>query len=204
MPDLIRAAKALEQMAVVLGIETKSIDSVSRRFHAELRGLATIGFVGEGSILADVRQLVKQAIEDAYFEGLKEGGISPDEMDEEDAQNIVQLNLTQQDYITAFVRAIREARNDRTAQRDILDNRIDLWTASIAAAGQAGLNSAKANEMVIFDGPDGEESCADCQRYKHEAHRRKWFAGKNLLPATPGSALQCGGWMCQHRLASVR
>lgn len=181
----------------------KTIESVTRRFHADLRGLATLGFVTEGSILADMRRLVKNAVEDAYFEGLKEGGISPDEMDVEDAQNIDQLNLTQQDYVTAFVRAIREAKGDRAAQRDILDNRIELWTASVAAAGMAGLNSAKRNEMVHFAGPDGQESCVDCQRYKHEAHRRKWFQGRNLLPATPGSALDCGGWQCQHYLEAV-
>lgn len=168
-----------------------------------MRGLATLGFVSDRSILADARRLVKNAVEDAYFEGLKEGGVSPDEMDVEDAQNIDQLNLVQQGYVTAFVRAIRDAKGDRAAQRDILDNRIDLWTASIAAAGQAGLNSAKRNEMVVFAGPDGEESCIDCQRYKHEPHRRKWFVSRNLLPATPASALQCGGWRCAHYLEAA-
>ncbi len=144
-----------------------------------------------------MRHLVKQAVEDAYFEGLKEGGISPDEMDEEDAQNIVQLNLTQQDYITAFVRSIREARDDRAAQRDILDNRIDLWTASIAAAGQAGLNSAKANEMVVWRLGATEEHCSTCNQLNGQSHRRKWFVSKNYLPRTPGAALECGGFKCQ-------
>lgn len=182
----------------------KSIESVSKRFHADLRNLVTLGFLSDDSILAAMRRLVKQAVEDAYFEGLAEGGVEPEEMDEEDAANIDQLALAQKEYITDFVRAVREAKNDRALQRDILDNRIEMWTASITAAGVAGLNNAKRNEMVIFEGDDGDESCADCQRYKREPHRRKWFAGKNLLPATPGSALECGGFRCQHRLAPVK
>lgn len=177
-------------------IGSKSIDQVSRRFHADLRGLATLGFVTDGSILADTRRLVKTAVEDAYFEGLKEGGVSPDEMDIEDAQNIDQLNLTQQEYVTAFVRAIRDAKGDRAAQRDILDNRIDLWTASIAAAGQAGLNSAKRNEMVTWHLGATEEHCSTCNQLDGQAHRRKWFDSRNYIPRKPGAAMDCGGWRC--------
>lgn len=161
-------------------------------------------FENGGSITRDMRSLVKNAVENAYFEGLQEGGISPDEMDEEDALNIVQLDLTQQSFIPAFSADVRKAARDGTTEaKNAIIGRIDLWTASIAAAGMAGLNSAKRNEMVVFAGDDGEESCADCQRYKHEAHRRKYFASRNLLPATPGSALACGGWRCQHYLEAA-
>lgn len=161
-----------------------------------MRGLATLGFVRDQSILADARRLIKNAVEDAYFEGLKEGGVSPDEMDVEDAQNIDQLNLVQQGYITAFVRAIRDAKGDRAAQRDILDNRIDLWTASIAAAGQAGLASAKRNEMVTWHLGATEEHCSTCAQLDGQAHRRKWFSSRNYFPRKPGAAMDCGGWRC--------
>lgn len=166
--------------------------------------IVTNAFDNGGSITRDMRALVKQAVEDSYFEGLHEGGIEPAEMDEEDALNIVQLNEAQQDFIPPFAADVRKAAQDGTAEsKNAILRRIELWTASIAAAGQAGLNSAKRNEMVIFDGDDGDESCPDCQRYKHEAHRRKWFVQRNLLPATPGSALACGGWRCQHYLLPV-
>lgn len=183
----------------------KSIESVSRSFRNDLYDIVNAAFENGGAITRDMRALVKTAVEDSYFEGLAQGGVTPDQMDEEDALNVIQLNLTQQDYVKAFSDDVRKAAKVGTAEaKNAILRRIDLWAASIAAAGQAGLNSAKANELVVFDGDDGDESCQDCQRYKREAHRRKWFVQRNLLPATPGSALQCGGWRCQHYLSPVR
>lgn len=144
-----------------------------------------------------MRSLVKGAVEDSYFEGLREGGISPDEMDEEDAQNIVQLDLTQQDYIVAFAKAVRDAAKEGTAEaKNAVLARIDLWAASIAAAGRAGLNSAKANEMVTWHLGRTEEHCMTCNQLNGQSHRRKWFVSKNYLPRTPGAALECGGFNC--------
>lgn len=144
-----------------------------------------------------MRALVKQAVEDAYFSGLQEGGVAPDEMDETDAQNIVQLNLTQQDYVKAFSDDVRTAAKVGTAEaKNAILRRIELWTASIAAAGQAGLNSAKANEVVTWHLGATEEHCTTCNKLDGQKHRRKWFVDKNYLPRTPGAAMDCGGWRC--------
>lgn len=144
-----------------------------------------------------MRALVKTAVEDAYFSGLQEGGVSPDEMDAEDAQNIVQLDLTQQDYVKPFSDDVRKAARLGTAEaKNAIIGRIDLWAASIAAAGQAGLNSAKANEMVVWRLGETEEHCRTCAQLDGQRHRRKWFVDKNYLPRTPGAAMDCGGWRC--------
>lgn len=177
-------------------IGLKDIGRVTRRFHADLRGLVTLGFISDSSILADMRRLVKNAVEDAYLEVLKDNGIPPEEMDIEDAQNIDQLNLTQQDYVTAFVRAIREAKGDRAAQRDILNNRVDLWTASIAAIGDIALASIKRNEMVTWHLGATEEHCTTCAKLDGQTHRRKWFSDRDYYPRKPGAAMDCGGWRC--------
>lgn len=171
-----------------------------------MRNLATLGFVTDSSILADMRRLIKDAIADAYIEGLAQGGIPAEEMGEDDALMIVELTQQQMDYVTDFVRAIRAAKNDKAAQRDILNNRIELWTTAIEAAGQAGLNSAKSNEMVEFTGDDGMESCRTCQRLKGQTHRRKWFEQHGLVPRDPRfrDNFECGGWRCQHELQPVK
>lgn len=139
---------------------------------------------------------MKDAIADAYIEGLKEGGIPADEMTDDDAMMIVELADGQAQYITDFVRAIRAAKNDKAAQRDILDNRVNLWTASIEAAGMQGLASAKANEMVTWHLGTTEEHCKTCNQLNGQRHRRRWFADKNYFPRTPGAALECGGFNC--------
>lgn len=195
MLDLM--TQSLVEMSDVLAITEKSIASVARKFQAQLRGLTIISMTGGGSILADVRQAVKDGIENAYIEGMIEGGLTPDDVTADDAQMIDELNLTQQDFVTDFVKAIRQAQGDKAAQRDILDNRIPLWTASIEAAGMQGLASAKKNEMVTWHLGATEEHCKTCNQLNGQSHRRSWFASRNYFPQTPGASLECGGFNCQ-------
>lgn len=209
-PDAITVWSLAHQGLLLLkhydAVTCKSIASVVRKFHADLRNLVTLGFISNDSILSDVRRVVKDGIGDAYIEGLAEGGITADEMSDDDAMMIIELTEQQAPYITDFVRAVRDAKGDKAAQRDILDNRIALWTTAIEAAGTAGLNSAKANEMVIFDGDDGEESCKTCQRLKGQRHRRNWFESKGLVPRDPRfrNNFECHGYNCRHFLRPVR
>lgn len=164
--------------------------------------MAVLGFTASGSILADARRLVKDAVADAYIEGLKDGGIPADEMTDDDALMIVELSTTQLEYVTDFVKAIRAARDDKAAQRDILDTRINLWTQSIEAAGAQGLASAKSNEMVEFvllpGRDDTEESCKTCRKLLGQKHRRKWVTAHGLIPAPGNDNFECGGWRCPH------
>ena len=206
MPNLTLAASALTDMAQLLDLTAKSVASVARRFRADMRSLAVIGFTGTSSILGDMRGIVKNAVADAYTEGLKEGGISFDEMSDDDATMIIELGDAQLAFVNDFVKAIREARSDKAAQRDILDNRIPMWTTAIEMAGVAGTNSAKANEMVVFGGEDGEESCATCRRMKGKRHRRKWWEQNELVPQDPRfrESFECGGWRCAHELIPIR
>lgn len=208
MPNLKQAAAALEEMADLLNLTEKSIASVARRFNRELKSLVSDAWNGSGTITRDMRQLVKQYVEDAYIEGLKEGNIPADEMTVDDAQMIDELNLTQQDYVPDFVKAIRDAQDDKAAQRDILDNRIPLWSASIEAAGMQGLASASANEMVEFGIAPGEEpsdeSCPTCKRLMGKRMRRKTVVAKGLLIHPGNENYECGNWRCPHNWLPIK
>lgn len=149
-----------------------------------------------------MRALVKQAIEDAYFEGMAEAGIPADELTEDDALSVIELNAKQQDFILSFTSDMRSARGDKDAEQAILD-RVELWAQSVNAAGQAAINSAKENEMVEFGGDDGEESCETCSRLKGQRHRRKWFVSKGLVPEIGNENFICKGFRCQHTLIPI-
>lgn len=182
-------------MTRVCPFVTKSIASVSNRFRRELKQIVREAWSSGGTVTRDMRSLIHQYVEDAYFEGLKAGDVSADEMTSEDAATIDELDSNQQDYIRDFAKAVKDANGDKQAQRDIL-NRIDLWTASIEAAGMQGLASAKSNEMVTWHLGTTEEHCKTCNQLNGQRHRRKWFADKNYFPRTPGAALECGGFNC--------
>lgn len=209
MMDLDLSADALAKMQLMLAElrpQERDIARVSARFHADLRNLAVLGFVSSGSILAGVRGLVKQAVKDAYVAGLEEGGVM--EVGPDDGMAIVELATQQLDHVTDFVRAIRAAQTDKAAQRDILDKRINLWQASIEAAGRAGLNSAKQNEMVEFRIKPGaapsDESCKTCKHLLGQQHRRKWVTEHGLDPAPGNTNFECGCWQCPHGWVPVK
>ncbi len=202
--NLALASDALRDMATVLQISDKSVTSIARKFHADLRRLVTLGFVSDSSILGDLRRLVKNAIADAYVEGLAEGDVSADEMSDDDALMIIELGDRQLEHVTNFVRDIRDAKNDKAAQRDILDRRLDLWTASVESAGAQGIASAKSNTMGTWQYGDSEH-CATCAKLNGQRHRLKWFLSNGYIPREPGSqTLDCGGWACQCKIVDER
>ena len=98
------------------------------------------------------------------------------------------------------MRAVRAAKGDKAAQRDILDNRIDFWTRSIEAAGAQGVASAQANAMGTWVYGDTDH-CSTCLKLNGQRHRVKWFVSKGYIPREPGSdTLECNGFRCQCRV----
>jgi hypothetical protein len=69
-----------------------------------------------------------------------------------------------------------------------------------AVYGQGKLRSQK-NKMLTLDGPDGQESCRTCQKYKGQRHRASWWISRDLIPAPGNENYECGGWQCQHVLS---
>ncbi|MGB8644031.1 MAG: hypothetical protein WCF84_02250 [Anaerolineae bacterium] len=154
------------------------------------------------SIIEQMRELVNGALERAYLSELEAAGVGPNELTAEDAANIAELQKRQADFIANFARDVRAARDDPAAQDQIRNQRLALWESTIEAARQVALARVRAEELVVFGGHDGNESCTDCQKFKDEPHPRQWFVERNLLPGVPGSGLECGGWNCEHELVA--
>lgn len=175
----------------------RSITTATGQFRRALTAAVTAYFRPRGSISsAQIKEIVSQGVTDAYYEGLKEGGVDPQDFTEEDAAAVDQLVYAQLESVDGFVQAVRDAKGDSEAEGAVLA-RVDLWTASIAVAGTLGLNAAKANEMVTWRLGRTEKHCRTCQWLNGQRHRRKWFTDKGYIPRQPGSEmLACGGWRC--------
>lgn len=78
--------------------------------------------------------------------------------------------------------------------------RADGYTNTLKELYNAGRLRAMKDQMVTFDGDDGEESCPDCQRLKGSRHKISWFVKRNYVPPF-GTGLECHpGGRCQHGL----
>lgn len=76
----------------------------------------------------------------------------------------------------------------------------DNYTRTLAEIYNQAKLRALPDQMVTFDGDDGEESCETCQKLKGVRHKISWFVKRNYVPPF-GVGLECGrGGRCQHRL----
>jgi hypothetical protein len=192
-----------EQAELVKKKNSKSVDAVARQFCARLHKIIRDAWKGQGGDLNNaLRELIEYHISAAYFEGLEAGGIPPEEHDADMAQEADTLVFEQFAHVDGLVAAIEEAQQDE-AKRDAVEQRAELWCRSVESAGLAGLNRAKATEMVEWRvGPT--EHCDTCAKLDGQKHRRKWFTERNYIPRQAGAAMDCGGFNCQCELVSVK
>lgn len=207
---LARHADALGRLDELL-VEAKALGDEGNAFGAELDDLVRRAYRGRMSVarFADLMdELLATYIRAAYLEGLAAGGIDEDEIDAADKRVISQMIAGQRPYVDGFAEAVMDAKSEAELRGQI-DNRILMWTRSVRAAGGAGVNSAAANQIVIFSGQMGEEDCPECLELMGARHRRSWFADHGKVPGVPGNCLDgdqgfsCCGYNCQHFLAPV-
>jgi len=84
-----------------------------------------------------------------------------------------------------------------TAQ-DTAANRADGYAKTLDSVYANVKLLAKPNVMLTFVGSDGNESCGDCQRYKGQRHRAKWWVANEAVP--PSRHFACKGYKCEHHL----
>lgn len=175
-------------------------------FGAELDALVMRAYRGRMSVAVFTQQmdaLLGEYIRAAYMAGLEQGGVEADEADAADRRAIRELHAAQYSYVDGFAEAVMAARSEDEL-RPRIDERVIMWSKSVRAAGNAGLNSAAANQVVIFSGKNGEENCATCAGLMGARHRRSWFVERGLVPGIPGNDnYDCKGFNCEHFLAAV-
>lgn len=197
----------IEQAELLAGRELKSIDAVVRQFCARWTRRIESVFSDENTTAdaldRDLRELLEYHVSAAYFEGLQAGGVPPTDFDAEDTQAADALVFAQWEHLDGFVEATLQAKDDEMLRASVL-TRAELWCNAVRDAGNAGQNEAAQNEMVVFTGDDGVESCATCQRLKGQKHRRKWWVEHELVPGVGNPNFECGGWQCAHYLEPVK
>ena len=204
--DRIRLSFALAHAVSFLEekYNQKSIGQIVNQYRDQLYNIVYNCFRSGDSV--DMRRAHKALLRDmagkVYDEGLREGGISPEDMDAEDrdARNEAVSDWTaeQASFVNQFAKDTAEARLDSDKRTAILA-RVPLWVDSLRNFGEAGKLAALGNIALTFDGDDGAESCDTCQRYTGQRHRRKWWADRGLLERNGNPNYECGRWdNCHH------
>lgn len=131
----------------------------------------------------------------AMIDGLADGGVEVEALDEEDARTLAGWLAEQSEFVTNFLNKAFDG-----ATFDAEDRAI-MWTRkSLQAIYLEGVASADKNGLYEFYGPDGEESCSTCTTLKGQKHRLKEWIKKQFRPQVDTNNFECGGWRCEHDL----
>lgn len=136
---------------------------------------------------AHLRRLGQQA----YQDGLEEGGVNPEDMDDRDRAALQEWLSIQSPFVTNFA--------NRVFSNELSEAQIaahaEMWgNKSLRDAFQLGQASAQWNQVFEWVlGPTGE-SCSDCLRLSGQRHRMRDWRKKGWLPGA--EKLECSGYNC--------
>jgi hypothetical protein len=130
----------------------------------------------------------------AYKDGLQDGGIEADTLEDDDLDRFnVWLN-EQRGYIDGLLDRLYSG-----VSEPAMRSSVEAWAnKSLSLAYTEGLASADADGLYIFAGSDGAESCAECQMLKGKKFRLKDWIASDYLPDSSSTKLSCGGFRCEH------
>lgn len=184
----------------------KSVNEVLRDFEDTLDRWvvdAANGNMSHQELRSEFTSLLDLVGREAYYEGMREGGIEEplEEADEEDEERMDDWIEEQKEFVTGFASdaaLVSELEGDeKTAARDAMLDRVDIWVQSVQTIGGLGLAAAKENAMGTWVLGSTEEHCDVCNDLADQRHRLKWFTSRGFIPQQPGSdTLTCRGYNC--------
>ena len=184
--------------------QAESIEEANSTYHDVITESLT-SYFEEGGSIASYKNEFKRAMLNAFYDmydlGWQDGGQELP-IDDEDAQSWIEARVNQElGFIDGLFQEAKELRKEEDFDYfEWITQRADGYTRMLAEIYNQAKLRAVDDQMVTFDGDDGEESCETCQSLKGKRHKISWFVKRNYVPPY-GIGLQCArGGHCQHHL----
>lgn len=179
----------------------KDIDATGAAFISDVQAAIEDGIdrvTTKAGMASRVRGAIVRYGKKAFQDGLEDGGVDKDALDEDDLRTIADDNVADSVYVSNLANEVySEAGLVGTAQE-----RAALWISSLNRFYYHGIDSADKNGMYKFVGDDGVENCRTCKALKGQVHRMKDWMRKQLVPGLDHDNFECGTWEpnCAHYL----
>lgn len=172
-----------------------------RAFRKSLRQLVRglwAGELGAYDFLDGMDYVIQRNLTKAWYDGLKQWGIAPEEMTDAEKDRL-QLEInTQITYVPNFSDAIIAGSKANGGLLAPLYDRLEMWVNQYGRVSTLAGTLAAADEKSIWVYGDTVEHCASCSAYAGLIFRNstweKYLGPHDLLPR--GKGLECGGWRC--------
>lgn len=143
------------------------------------------------------RAAVVEDVPGAFYSGYVESGGEDTEPDDE--KWLTEQLKAQLGFVDGVFAWVKELRDAGTVTEDAIRARVEDWVTGLAGIYATGKAAGDANQMLTFNGDDGEESCKDCQKWKGKRHSAGYWRKKELLARNGNPKFECGRWdNCHH------
>ena len=143
------------------------------------------------------------AFKDAFDRGYIDGGGSTSEMEQSDRDWVYSKQITERGFINQLFDRLKELKKEEPDEDNTgeADARSESYSTTLDGVYSEGVLRGNKNQMLTFDGDDGEESCPECRKLKGKRHSSKWWVNRGLIPGQPGNQnYTCRGYNCHHYL----
>lgn len=197
------------------GAEVKSIPPSSTEPYSSTRDLydSTVYnaireyLTSPGSVVRSrnfMRRGVVERLPAAFYAGYIEAG-GEDTEDEDEVWLTARIN-EELGYVDSLFMALKSGEKGlrdfpppNFSPDDEAAARTASWLSSLDGVYTEGKFRGAGNVMLTFDGPDGEKTCPECQKYKGKRHSAKWWLKRDLVRRSGNDNFTCGRWdTCQH------
>lgn len=167
--------------------------SYRRELRSSVRALWS-GAVNIGGFYDMFITAIRVGLTRAFWKGMKEGGIKPDEATAEEKAYLSQAIAEQYGYITGFAVAIADNTKALGGKLTPLLSRTELWVQAYTVVFNKARAFADANGKYMWVLGNTKEHCDSCLKLNGKVKRMSYWE-EHVMPRTRD--LECGGWRCQ-------
>ncbi len=173
----------------------KSIQSTRLEYELEVESLFERAIAGElppAQFRERIEAATSQIIEDAYYDGLMQGGVNSQELDEDEQQWLDGFKAAQVQW---YDKAAQNIRDGKYSPDYIAQRAAEWFNKSVYPAYSEGIYSASKNMALMWVQGETEEGCISCGRLNGQVRRAKSWKKQNIRPKA--SDLGCKGFNCK-------
>lgn len=186
-----------ETVAITAAKEFTSTTADWQTTFADFVQTAQLPGAGAGALRAAFRNELHDAGMMAYEDGLRAGGVDPDESDAltkaERRRKVAEWLAVQNTFITNLVDDI-QGREEPVSSKEIA-LRGQMWAnKSLRSIYYAGLYEAQATKFFEWEYDPEKHHCATCLTLNGQVHSLKTWMKSGFTPGC--TCLECGGYLC--------
>ena len=185
--------------------EIKSLAYYQRTITQAARELFRSG--DTDTFLTAMDDIIQREIPRAWYAGMRECGMKPDDMTEEEQNELLDMMVKTSSFVSGLASGINKLR-DQDQKFDVILPRITTWANQWNTAYNMGRMMCKDDKLEFVLG-SAEKHCRSCLKLngyvKRASQWKKAGVGPQAGPNNelPNPKLECGGWECDCTLQST-